>query len=218
MEDKSKNYSLKKRTSIFIGIVLILMGIGMILLGDTFTLFPSWLILTGIFFMILTALKVNPSLLLILLFITVYYLFSINREVVKRYQCDITVTPHQNKFYFIASNSNLKWIDYLFTWFTSKRIEINIIGDKVYYLNRGLPNSINYNTAFIANQGYTISQHIRGNYYFLVLVPLKISKEDIITNEKKDRLYTMTDSNNNLKLNRKLIEYKLDSIEKNGFQ
>jgi len=216
IQNKSKKYNLKKRISLFIGVTLIIMGISLILLGDTFTYAPYLFMISGIFIIIFTRYNINSDQLLIVSFFIMYFIISFFFEViVKSYQFKIKVPQHQNKFYFIAANNYLKWGDYFFTFFKPKIININLTDDKVYYLSRGLPNNIDFDVDFIAKQGYTISKNYRGNYKFIILTPLKINVENLIYNESKYMLYNKIDSNN--KLNKKLIEYKLDSIEKNGF-
>lgn len=210
----TKNYSLKKRISFFVGVTLILMGIGLILLGDIFTYGPYFFMLLGIFVIIITKYNVKPTQLLVVSIFIMYFFTSFYYEaIIKSYDFKITVPQNQNKFYFIASNNYFKWGDYLLTWFKPKTININLVDDKVLYLNRGMPNSIFYDRVPIAKQGYTISNEVRGNYEFIVLVPFKIRKQHFSYTEAEK----LTNSNNNSISNKKIIEYKLDSIEKNGF-
>ncbi len=214
IENKTEKYNLKKRISFFIGVTLILMGIGLILLGDTFTYAPYIFMLFGIFVIIITKYNVKPTQLLVVSIFIMYFITSFYYEaIIKSYDFKITVPQNQNKFYFIASNYYLKWGDYLLTWFKPKTININLVDDKVLYLNRGMPNSIFYDRVPIAKQGYIISNEVRGDYEFIVLLPFKNRKQDFSYQEVRK----LTDSIYNMILNKKLMEYKLDSIEKNGF-
>jgi hypothetical protein len=206
----------KRWIKMTLGVILFLIGVR-IILYDSFTYFPYVFMFSGIL-ICFASYHLKESKYFYLFVLILYYLPSslYNETMIKRYNVEITLPPHKNRFYFIASNNWLKWKDCLLTWFKSEEIRVSFNEETVVYLNRSIPYNYWDNSDSLFSRGYT-SLTVIGNKKndYIVLIPIA-NREFYLNKIDFKYSYRHQVQSLNSRLFEKLIEYKIDSIEKDG--
>lgn len=187
-------------------------------LGDI-SLFPFIAAGLGLLVMLLGLANVNNLVFYILTLSLNYLLISSYYEsFIKSYRLSITVPADSSQFYFITSNKNLKWTDVFLTWLTPNEIKIGFLNNKpTALLNRGIPNNLRIDHKNLYNKGYTLSiiKERTRDYEHIVLLPLNKGRINLIKGNLGDFYYYQV-KRRNYSLNEKIIERKLDSINRYG--
>jgi hypothetical protein len=200
----------KQKIKLLFGLIFIFIGIALFLSGQLSYFFLIFII-TGIYILILSFIRMRNLRFYLLTLIPAYYVVSMYYEGMKRYELEVTLPDHKKEYLFILSNTKLKWIDYPLTWFTSNTIKVDLTKRSVVYLNRGMPINMRENYKAIYMQGYSVSNVRNHKYDYIVFIPLLVDQNSTLKDDINKHFNLMRKNN---ELQDKIINKKIDSLEK----